>query len=201
MKSSHSNLLIAGVALGLAYLVYRKHYASVSVEDDSWLQEIAVTAQKKVTSAYTGTVDFVSRNFWERILEPRGIRNNNPGNIRRTGTQWRGMAPDQSADDEYVIFTDAFFGIRAMVKILRNYQSLYDLRTVEGIISRWAPSHENPTNAYVENVARSLQVSPQQRIDVDDFMMPLLKAIILQENGKQPYPDRVILDGIAWADK
>ena len=52
----------------------------------------------------------------------RGLRNNNPGNIRKTGDKWQGLSTTQT-DDSFFQFTDAKYGIRAMAKLLKNYQS------------------------------------------------------------------------------
>lgn len=131
-------------------------------------------------------------------LMARGIRNNNPGNIRHGTSQWQGMSTEQT-DDEYIQFDDPVYGIRAMTRLLQNYESRYELNTIKSIISRWAPAHENPTDAYVANVARIVGVLPDQRINVRDRMEPLIRAIILQENGLQPYSTEIIQKGISLA--
>lgn len=128
----------------------------------------------------------------------RGIRNNNPGNIRRGTDQWRGMTTEQP-DSEYITFVAPEWGIRAMTRILRNYQIRHGLNTVEAIISRWAPPVENITRAYVNHVAKELGVTPTQGINVDDHITPLVKTIILHENGQQPYSDEIISKGILLA--
>jgi hypothetical protein len=85
--------------------------------------------------------------------QPRGIRNNNPGNIDRNTTKWQGMADDQSSDPRFVVFKTPQAGIRALAKILLTYQNHDGLKTVRGIIGRWAPAVENNTSAYVAAVA------------------------------------------------
>lgn len=120
---------------------------------------------------------------------PRGIRNNNPGNIR-WGDDWKGLVPkDQRTDKSFCQFITPEYGIRAMIIILRNYQRKYGLNTVSGIIKRWAPPNENNTQAYINSVAQATGVTPDQRIDTNDsrFMIKLLQAIIKHENGNQPY--------------
>ena len=123
------------------------------------------------------------------IQTPRGIRNNNPGNIR-WGDDWKGLVPkDQRTDKSFCQFTTPEYGIRAMIIILRNYQRKYGLDTVSGIIKRWAPPNENNTQAKINSVAQATGVTPDQRIDTNDsrFMIKLLQAIIKHENGNQPY--------------
>lgn len=133
--------------------------------------------------------------------EPRGIRNNNPGNIR-WGEDWRGLVAEaQRTDKSFCQFTAPEYGIRAMIVILRNYQRKRGLKTVADIINRWAPPVENNTLAYINSVAKSVGVKPDQAIDVMDsrVMIPLLEAIITHENGVQPYGFDVFVKAIDLA--
>lgn len=116
---------------------------------------------------------------------PRGIRSHNPGNIERDGTPWQGLALDQSGDSRFCVFSDAVSGIRALARILITYQDKHGLGTVRQMIQRWAPPAENDTEAYVQQVARAVGVSPDSRIDVHAYthMEPLVQAIIRHENG------------------
>lgn len=119
----------------------------------------------------------------------RGIRNNNPGNIR-WGDEWRGLVPEaQRTDKSFCQFKAPEFGIRAMIIILRNYQSKYGLKTITGIIKRWAPPNENDTQAYIRSVAQATGTDADKPIDLTDSrkLFPLLQAIIKHENGTQPY--------------
>lgn len=68
---------------------------------------------------------------------PRGIRNNNPGNIR-WGSDWKGLKKDgKQQDPSFCIFKTPEYGIRALAKLLRNYKQLYGLNTPRKIISRY----------------------------------------------------------------
>jgi hypothetical protein len=130
--------------------------------------------------------------------QPRGIRNNNPGNIRHVAANaWLGLANPPS-DGAFCIFTEAKWGIRAMARLFRNYQRNNNLHTVEGVINRWAPPIENNTSAYVNHVARALKVSPSDRIDLsqESVMLDLVKVVTLHENGINPYSDEQFLAGI-----
>lgn len=129
---------------------------------------------------------------------PRGIRNNNPGNIR-WGDEWKGLVPQaQRTDKSFCQFIKPEYGIRAMIIILRNYQRKHRLSTISGIINRWAPTNENDTQSYINSVAKATGVDPDQRIDTSDsrFMMKLLQAIIQHENGDQPYSFDVFVKAI-----
>ncbi|MCA6219634.1 structural protein [Photorhabdus antumapuensis] len=124
----------------------------------------------------------------------RGIRNNNPGNIR-WGDDWQGLVPQsQRTDKSFCQFVSPEYGIRAIVKVIRNYNRKYGINTVNGIISRWAPSNENNTDAYINRVCEDTGTTGAQVVDVFNqiFMTKLIKAIITVENGGQPYNDEVI---------
>jgi len=133
------------------------------------------------------------------LKTPRGLRNNNAGNIRH-GDKWQGMAALQ-LDPSFITFTNEKFGIRAMARVLSNYRDRHGLVTVSGIISRWAPSVENDTDSYVNQVSRALGVSANTVIDTRnaDVMELLIAAIIKHENGQQPYSAELIKEGIALA--
>ena len=68
----------------------------------------------------------------------RGLRNNNPGNIRKSATAWQGLSPTQT-DASFFQFISPEYGIRALATILGTYMKNYGLVTVSDIISRWAP--------------------------------------------------------------
>ncbi len=128
---------------------------------------------------------------------PRGIRNNNPGNIRH-GDKWDGLAAEQP-DSAFCTFIDPEHGIRAMGKILLNYQKRYGIDTVAGIIGRWAPPNENDTGAYAAHVAEKIGVDPDENISVFSNLQGLVLAIIQHENGQQPYNLSTIQRGIEMA--
>jgi hypothetical protein len=131
---------------------------------------------------------------------PRGIRNNNPGNIRRNGDPWQGLAERQS-DVEFFTFKTSIYGIRALARTLITYQDKHSLRTIRQIISRWAPPVENNTNAYVRAVSIDAGLDADQPLDLHrfDHLLPLTKAIIHHENGQQPYTDAQITKALVLA--
>ncbi len=118
---------------------------------------------------------------------PRGIRNNNPGNIRLSKTRWLGQRSFQF-DPAFVEFDDPIMGLRALMRLLLTYQVKYGLDTVESLINRYAPPHENATDAYVHHVAKALAVGRRDRIDVTlpDTLQKIARAVTRHENGR-PY--------------
>jgi hypothetical protein len=131
---------------------------------------------------------------------PRGIRNHNPGNIRRSSDPWQGLAERQS-DVEFFTFKSPIYGIRALARTLITYQDKHGLRTIRQIIGRWAPTVENNTNSYVRAVAEATDLDADQMLDLHnfDYLFPLTKAIIKHENGQQPYTDAQITKALVLA--
>ena len=129
---------------------------------------------------------------------PRGIRNNNPGNIR-WGEKWQGLKEDgHEQDPSFCVFKHPAYGIRALAKLLQNYQKKYGLNTPRKIISRYAPPNENQTQAYIQSVASQLCITPDSQVDLTErgVLTIFIKAIIRHENDIQPYSDDIIQQGI-----
>ena len=127
--------------------------------------------------------------------KPRGIRNNNPGNIEYTGTEWLGL-DEPKHDGRFMRFVDPVFGIRALARVLSNYQRLHGINTVRGIVNRWAPPSENDSGSYMNHVASVLGVGVDEPIEVIDHLQDLVIVITLHENGEQPYTMSQLNEGI-----
>ena len=90
----------------------------------------------------------------------RGIRNNNPLNIRRGTSRWVGRR-EIVTDKEFEEFTSMPFGYRAAWKLMDTYRirlrQAGESYTLENIIHRWAPPEDgNDTTAYLRTVIRLL---------------------------------------------
>lgn len=133
-------------------------------------------------------------------LAPRGIRNNNPGNIRKSKDKWQGLAANQP-DPDFCTFIDPTFGIRALAKILISYQERSGCSMIFQFLNRYAPSSENDTNSYINAVAEHMGISPHAMIDIHHYatIRPMVEAIIRHENGQQPYSGEVIDKGLQMA--
>ena len=85
----------------------------------------------------------------------RGIRNNNPLNIRHSADRWQGARLEQT-DKAFVQFISMPHGYRAAWKILESYWKYFNNLPkgfcVRNIITRWAPPTENDTDAYIRSV-------------------------------------------------
>ena len=117
---------------------------------------------------------------------PRGIRNNNPGNIREAKgdkTQWQG---ERATDDDKAFeeFETMEHGIRALMVVLRTYFKRYRLNTIRKLINRWAPTCENDTTAYINTVSKRTGIGADEKISFDKMtVFKLVEAICFVENG------------------
>lgn len=132
-------------------------------------------------------------------MTPRGIRNNNPGNIRISPTPWQGKI--RGSDLEFETFDTAEHGIRALAKTLLAYQDKHGIRSVRAAITRWAPPVENDTNAYALAVAAAVGVDLDDALDFhrETILLPMVMAIIRHENGQQPYDAATLENAIESA--
>jgi hypothetical protein len=146
------------------------------------------------------------------MATPRGVRNNNPGNIDfNPRNAWQGQLGIEEgvAKPRFARFDQAENGIRALGKLVINYRGKDGLPgvgekgidTVLETISRWAPSSENDTQAYAAAVAKRIGVRPTDPINIKDpaTLRGMVLGIIVQENGGNPYPDQVIDEGVRRA--
>lgn len=129
-------------------------------------------------------------------MATRGIRNNNPGNIRVSKDQWEGMTGDDGA---FVTFDSPESGVRALGKNLLSYgRQGYD--SIEKIINRWAPPNENDTQAYIDSVVAATGIPATQSLDLSDpdTLSSLAQAISFHETGSR-YDPEVYQQGVARA--
>ena len=131
--------------------------------------------------------------------EPRGIRNNNPLNIRLSSDKWQGQInanvnannnnSSPKGDAEFVQFYSMEYGWRAAFVILcRTYYGKYGLKTIRDIVTRWAPPKENNTPAYIRHVSDYTGIGPDRDLG-DPQTHPtnwllIGYAMAVMENGK-----------------
>lgn len=129
---------------------------------------------------------------------PRGIRNNNPLNIR-VGNKWKGEV-SHPTDKQFEQFVSMEWGVRAAFIILRRYIQRYGLNTIARIIAKWAPTSENNTRAYVRAVATKVGISPDAQVKYEDeqLMCSIADAMIRVECG-QSIDMAIIKKGYAMA--
>lgn len=134
---------------------------------------------------------------WNKYLRtPQGIRLNNPGNLRDVGIDWNGRV---GGSNGFVKFDKMSNGVRALVLDLTSDFYKKGYKTVNALISHYAPSNENDTQAYINDVAGKLGIDPNAPIvDLGHYILPMVKAIIYHENGQQ-IADNDIATGIQQA--
>ncbi|MDN3809631.1 hypothetical protein ACVZIW_06540 [Klebsiella aerogenes] len=130
---------------------------------------------------------------------PRGVRNNNPGNLEASSSNpWVGQT---GSDGRFAKFETPEHGIRALGRNLLSYQR-QGIDTVSDIINRWAPpTDNNDTAAYIKSVCAQLGVKADQPLDASnpDTLQALCAAIIKHENGSQPYSNEQLSTGVSAA--
>lgn len=117
-------------------------------------------------------------------MASRGIRNNNPGNIRITKDKWQGLREKQE-DKSFFQFTEIKWGYRALIRTLQNYRKRHGCATIADFIKRWAPPVENNTSGYITRVCKEMQVPDSYIPDIEDkaTMCAFASAISMVENG------------------
>lgn len=166
-----------GIALGAALLV-----------------GIAVFGRRKIAPGYL-TMSFLDSN-----VQPRGIRNNNPGNIVLSNQPWEGKIPqEQNTDGKFEQFKSYAYGVRAMIVLLKNYFHKLGLNTIEQIINRWSPTNPN----YVKYVSDRLGIAPNTPLTTTkDTLKSLVKSIADFENGIKSGELEAVSDDVfeaAWS--
>jgi len=117
-------------------------------------------------------------------MVPRGLRNNNPCNIRSVKSKWQGMREKQS-DKHYVQFKSRKWGYRATFVLLRNYIAK-GADTIGKIVRRWAPSSDgNNTLGYIDFVSRTTGIDSFRSLKFEDkeSMIEIVRSMAQMECG------------------
>ncbi|EPB4501049.1 lytic transglycosylase domain-containing protein [Yersinia enterocolitica] len=127
--------------------------------------------------------------------QPRGIRNNNPGNINYVGQDGASL---ERPGGRFAKFETAYDGLKAMARQLMRYftgkTTGKPLQTLTDIVSTWAPGSENNTGAYIAQLSKMLNVHPDAVLNLENpqVMSALMGGIIHHENGRNPYSSELI---------
>lgn len=121
---------------------------------------------------------------------PRGIRNNNPGNLNFVRQAGAVLEPPPFNGDKprFARFATKEDGLRAMRDQLIRYNRR-GMDTVSQVVNTWAPSNENQTNKYIATVCKLSGFTPHQRLGTftPDILSKLMHGMIVVENGYDPY--------------
>jgi hypothetical protein len=115
---------------------------------------------------------------------PRGVRNNNPLNLKARGTAGQ--------DGAFARYTSMQEGLDAADRNLQAYHTKHGINTVSGVVNRWAPpaADGNHTAAYTAHVAQRMGVDPNAPLDMTsaETRRALLGAMGEFENGAPVAP-------------
>jgi hypothetical protein len=114
----------------------------------------------------------------------RGLRNNNPGNIRLGTFKYKGEKSG-SSDMSFRQFESMDWGYRAIFVLLHTYATKWGCHTLRQMINRYAPPIENHTENYIRRVAYATHLSPDEEISTTDAatMVAVVAAMSEVENG------------------
>jgi hypothetical protein len=193
---------VAAVGAGAAFLLARHTAPQKTTAENSGGNEFKIDS---LGNAYgVEKITPIEQNSFlnnvvsdvKNVFQPRGIRNNNPLNIKWASVNnWNGQTGKDSGG--FSIFDKPENGIRAAAKILDSY-ARRGIVTIADIVKTWAPASENNVDAYTKHVEQAMQKSRSHRVTRSDYL-PLLRVMIKHENGKNPYTDSQILAGISAA--
>lgn len=130
---------------------------------------------------------------------PRGLRNNNPLNIKISNSNWIGKV-SPNTDGVFEQFDTIEHGYRAAGIILSRYINVYGCNTIEKIIRRWCPDSSASSyidfvckdmTSYYESITQELICSPVLPTGEIDISFKSLLAVLIYsmarfENGKHP---------------
>ena len=129
---------------------------------------------------------------------PRGIRNNNPGNLNFAGQA--GATKEGGPNGRFAVFGTMQEGVAALVRQIGLYVKR-GRNTIRKILEVYAPPGENNTGAYIAAVSKALGIGPDEALDTENAqqVMGLVRAIVNHENGKGFVSDADIAGGYRLA--
>lgn len=124
--------------------------------------------------------------FTPRVVsnrEVRGIRNNNPGNIKiNPNNKWLGKIPEnRNTDGVFEQFENMDFGIRASLVLMKNYFNKKGLRTIKGVIYKWSTTDQQP---YTDFVEQSTGIDQNKTLSVNQI--PAIAEAIFHFENRTP---------------
>lgn len=114
------------------------------------------------------------------------VRNNNPGNLRYSENLTKpGYVLEKATkgDAGFAKFNTIEEGIEAMKKQLRLDLVKREM-TLEEFLNKYAPPTENKTDVYINNIAKAIDIDPEDKVS-SDKIDDLAAAMIIQEGGSE----------------
>lgn len=214
MSSSIGGVKGAMLALGrislIAGLVELQKYAEQIEKKYSWLTDNPVTNFLN-KGAGTDTTTELGKQFHDWVLDktgielprgdgyksaPRGIRNNNPGNLNFAGQS--GATKEGGEGGRFAVFESMEHGVAALYRQLQLYFKR-GVNTLSSIVKTYAPASDgNNVDAYVSALSKATGKGANETIDAGDTttIARLMKGIVDHENGKGYISSSDIMGGI-----
>ncbi|STA80419.1 hypothetical protein [Citrobacter koseri] len=214
MTSSIGGVRGALTALGrvsmIAGLVELQKYAEQLEKKYSWLTDNPVTNFLN-GSAGTDTTTEWGKQLHDWIFDktgielprgdgyksaPRGIRNNNPGNLNYVGQA--GATMEGGEGGRFAVFESMQHGVAALYKQLQLYFKR-GINTLSSIVKTYAPaSDNNNVDAYISALSKATGKGANEVLDSGDTatIARLMKGIVDHENGKGYISSSDIMGGI-----
>lgn len=109
---------------------------------------------------------------------------NNPFNIRKCNrNKWLGK--DTTNFSQFESFKNPEYGIRAGLRLLRNYANKHNKTSIRKIVEKYAPAHENDTELYIKNLCKFTKFEEDQKLNLNDMntLLTLSEGISLLEGN------------------
>lgn len=137
-------------------------------------------ASDKITYWDWSWFDLGSKSAGRSKSPPIGIRLNNPMDLR----SWGSTPTVQTASGRFARFPTMEAGVSAATGNLLAY-ARHGWTTLDKIISHWAPSSENNTRSYIDEVSRRTGFKGSQTLNLRDpaTVERLLSAMAIRETG------------------
>ncbi len=171
MKINYKYILIPATSGILLYILYNIFKSNNNTQQDDMetikLDEATITIE-------------LAKTYKEPLT--RGEQNNNWGNIKKNSrNKWQGEII--GLDKTFCTFSEAKYGLRALLYIIWKYYNSYKLTTITGIIKRWSATDQATYIAYVSKVTG---IGANEFIDLSnkDNFYNLVRAIVRTEIGK-----------------
>lgn len=143
-------------------------------------------------------IEMVNSPSWIGVKPTIGQRYNNPGNMRSNDPFQGKTGQGKGGYDQYDTLAN---GARALARDLHT-KSKRGVNNVRDLMTGYAPpSDNNPTDSYIDYVAKALGVSPDENIDLAKMRPQLMRAITKFENkNRDILNDDMITQAILAAD-
>jgi len=134
------------------------------------------------------------------VTKPRGIKNNNPLNIRHNPDLFQGESYP-GTDRQFKQFISPAYGYRAAFVTLGTYLTR-GKDTIEKIIRSWAPPSENNTEGYIATVEKLSGIKRDKVLTADsgEDYVKIVIAMSKVENGVNADP-LVVREGFNLQNK